>query len=108
MVAVVTIHWISSRSTCGESSDDPHPQFVIGRELRRGLTVDEANTAMPLNSVDRMDREALSLRHFEEMSRAETARSFRWKRPPPRNAYIRLLKRLNKYQASMPGGFDSV
>ena len=51
------------------------PQFVIGRELRRGLTVDEANTAMPLNSVDRMDREALSLRHFEEMSRAETAQS---------------------------------
>jgi RNA polymerase sigma-70 factor (ECF subfamily) len=60
-----------------------------------------------LNSLDPMDREVLSLRHFEEMSLAETARSLEIGEAAAAKRYVRALRRLKAILASMPGGFGS-
>jgi len=60
-----------------------------------------------LNSLDPMDREVLSLRHFEEMSLAETARSLEIEEAAAAKRYVRALKRLKAILASMPGGSES-
>jgi hypothetical protein len=47
-----------------------------------------------LNTLDPMDREVLSLRHFEEMSLAETALSLGIEESAAAKRYVRALKRL--------------
>ena len=61
-----------------------------------------------LNTLDPMDREVLSLRHFEEMSLAETALSLGVEESAAAKRYIRALKRLKAILAAMPGGLDDV
>jgi RNA polymerase sigma-70 factor (ECF subfamily) len=61
-----------------------------------------------LNTLDAVDREVLSLRHFEELSLAETALSLGIEEPAAAKRYIRALKRLKATLASMPGGLDGV
>jgi len=61
-----------------------------------------------LNTLEPMDREVLSLRHFEEMSLAETALSLGIEESAAAKRYIRALKRLKATLANMPGGLDSV
>src|SRR5262245_34534473 len=61
-----------------------------------------------LNTLDAMDREVLSLRHFEEMTLAETALSLGIEESAAAKRYIRALKRLKAILANMPGGLDSV
>ena len=61
-----------------------------------------------LNTLDAVDREVLSLRHFEELSLAETALSLGIAEAAAAKRYIRALKRLKAKLASMPGGLDSV
>jgi RNA polymerase sigma-70 factor (ECF subfamily) len=60
-----------------------------------------------LNTLDGMDREVLSLRHFEELSLAETALSLGIEESAAAKRYIRALKRLKAALARMPGGLDS-
>jgi RNA polymerase sigma-70 factor, ECF subfamily len=60
-----------------------------------------------LNTLDAMDREVLSLRHFEELSLAETALSLGIEESATAKRYIRALKRLKATLANMPGGLDS-
>jgi RNA polymerase sigma-70 factor (ECF subfamily) len=61
-----------------------------------------------LNTLDAMDREVLSLRHFEELSLAETALSLGIEESAAAKRYIRALKRLKATLSSMPGGLDGV
>jgi RNA polymerase sigma-70 factor (ECF subfamily) len=61
-----------------------------------------------LNTLDPMDREVLSLRHFEEMTLAETALSLQIEESAAAKRYIRALKRLKVILASMPGGLEDV
>jgi RNA polymerase sigma-70 factor, ECF subfamily len=61
-----------------------------------------------LNTLDPMDREVLSLRHFEEMTLAETALSLQIEESAAAKRYIRALKRLKAILASMPGGLEDV
>jgi RNA polymerase sigma-70 factor (ECF subfamily) len=61
-----------------------------------------------LNTLDPMDREVLSLRHFEEMTLTETALSLGIEESAAAKRYIRALKRLKAILATMPGGIDSV
>ena len=61
-----------------------------------------------LNSLDAMDREVLSLRHFEELSLAETARTLGIQESAAAKRYIRALKRLKVALAGMLGGLDDV
>ena len=61
-----------------------------------------------LNTLDPMDREVLSLRHFEEMSLVETALSLGIEQSAAAKRYVRALKRLKAVLTTMPGGLESV
>jgi RNA polymerase sigma-70 factor, ECF subfamily len=61
-----------------------------------------------LNTLDSIDPEVLSLRHFKELSLAETAMSLGIEESAAAKRYIRTLKRLKATLASMPGGLESV
>jgi RNA polymerase sigma-70 factor, ECF subfamily len=60
-----------------------------------------------INSMDPIDREVLTLRHFEELSNGETAQVLGIKKAAASNRYIRALKRLKEILSSLPGLFDN-
>jgi RNA polymerase sigma-70 factor (ECF subfamily) len=59
-----------------------------------------------LNSMDALDREVLTLRHFEELTNNETAQVLGIQKAAASNRYIRALKRLKEILSSVPGLFD--
>jgi RNA polymerase sigma-70 factor (ECF subfamily) len=59
-----------------------------------------------LNTMDPLDREILTLRHFEELSNNETAAVLGIQKAAASNRYIRALKRLKDVLTSMPGFFE--
>jgi RNA polymerase sigma-70 factor (ECF subfamily) len=76
-------------------------QEVMRAELK--LRVEEA-----LNSMNPQDREVLILRHFEELSNAETAQVLGIKPSAAVNRYVRALKRLKDVFEGMPGGIEGI
>ena len=56
-----------------------------------------------LNGMDPIDREVLTLRHFEELSNAEAAQVLGLTKTAASNRYIRALKRLREILAGIPG-----
>jgi len=69
----------------------------------RMLRIQEA-----LNTLDPLDREVLTLRHFEQLTRAETAQVLGIAEAAAAKRYIRALKRLKDVLADLPGGLDSI
>ncbi len=69
----------------------------------RVLRVQEA-----LNALDPLDREVVALRHFEALSRAETALVLGINEEAGAKRYIRALKRLKAILATMPGGMEGI
>jgi RNA polymerase sigma-70 factor (ECF subfamily) len=61
-----------------------------------------------LNSMDPNDREVLILRHFEEMSNAETAQVLGIKPSAAVNRHVRALRRLKHVLQNMPGGIEGI
>jgi RNA polymerase sigma-70 factor (ECF subfamily) len=59
-----------------------------------------------LNSMDPVDREILTLRHFEELGNGETAQGLGISKSVASSRYIRAVMRLKKELASMPGFFE--
>jgi RNA polymerase sigma-70 factor (ECF subfamily) len=59
-----------------------------------------------LNALDPLDREILSLRHFEELTAAEAALVLDIKEDAAAKRYVRALKRLRQILAAMPGGSE--
>jgi RNA polymerase sigma-70 factor (ECF subfamily) len=59
-----------------------------------------------LNGMDPIDREVLALRHFEELSNAETAEVLGIARSAASSRHVRALRRLRQVLESMPGFFD--
>jgi RNA polymerase sigma-70 factor (ECF subfamily) len=55
-----------------------------------------------LNSMDDLDREVLTLRHFEMLSNAETAAVLGIKKSAASNRYVRALERLKALLCSLP------
>jgi RNA polymerase sigma-70 factor, ECF subfamily len=76
-------------------------QAAMRVELK--LRVQEA-----LNSMAPHDREVLILRHFEELSNAETAQVLGIKPSAAVNRYVRALKRLKDVFQGMPGGIEGI
>jgi RNA polymerase sigma-70 factor (ECF subfamily) len=70
---------------------------AVRAELK--LRVQEA-----LNSMDPIDREVLSLRHFEQLSNAEAARVLGLSDTAACNRYVRALERLRGILTALPGG----
>jgi RNA polymerase sigma-70 factor (ECF subfamily) len=69
----------------------------------RILQVQEA-----LNTLSPLDREVLALRHFEQLTRTETAQVLGIEEAAAAKRYIRALKRLKGLLAHLPGGLDSI
>jgi RNA polymerase sigma-70 factor (ECF subfamily) len=61
-----------------------------------------------LNTLDPIDREVLALRHFEELTRAETAQVLGIDEAAAAKRLVRALKRLRKLLADMPGGLEGL
>jgi RNA polymerase sigma-70 factor (ECF subfamily) len=61
-----------------------------------------------LNGMDAIDREVLTLRHFEQLSNAETALVLGIKEPAACNRYVRALDRLRGILSGMPGGLGGL
>ena len=59
-----------------------------------------------INGMDPLDREILALRHFEELSNAETAEVLEIKATTASTRHIRALKRLRESLLNTPGFFD--
>jgi RNA polymerase sigma-70 factor, ECF subfamily len=59
-----------------------------------------------LNNMDPLDREVLTLRHFEMLSNEEAAVVLGVKKSAASNRYIRALKRLKDILAGLPGFSD--
>jgi RNA polymerase sigma-70 factor (ECF subfamily) len=74
-------------------------QAAIRAELQTRLQV-------VLNGMEPLDREVLALRHFEELSNAETAAVLGIQKAAASNRYIRALKRLKDLLDALPGGFE--
>ena len=59
-----------------------------------------------LNGMDPIDREVLALRHFEELTNAETAEVLGLRKSAASNRYIRALQRLRDILDSLPEGLE--
>ena len=59
-----------------------------------------------VNALDPIDREVVALRHFEHLTRAETAELLGMTEEAGAKRYIRALKKLKKLLAEMPGGLE--
>jgi RNA polymerase sigma-70 factor (ECF subfamily) len=60
-----------------------------------------------LNELDPIDREILTLRHFEEMTNNETATVLGLQKAAASNRYVRALKRLKSVLNAIPGFLDA-
>jgi RNA polymerase sigma-70 factor (ECF subfamily) len=59
-----------------------------------------------INSLEPLDREVVALRHFEQLSRSETAVVLGITEEAGAKRYIRALKKLKTILAAMPGGLE--
>jgi RNA polymerase sigma-70 factor (ECF subfamily) len=57
-----------------------------------------------LNRMDELDREVLVLRHYEQMSNADTAATLGLSGKAASKRYTRALERLEEILATLPGG----
>ena len=71
----------------------------------RGELLDAVETA--LDGLEPIDREVLSLRHFEELSNTETAEILGIEKAAASKRYVRALERLKGALATVPGMFES-
>jgi RNA polymerase sigma-70 factor (ECF subfamily) len=60
-----------------------------------------------LNSMETVDREILTLRHFEELGNTETAQVLGISKAAASSRYIRAVMRLKKELAAIPGFIDT-
>ena len=60
-----------------------------------------------LNVLEPIDREVLTLRHFEELSNSETAEVLGLSKTAASNRYVRALARLRTILSGIPGFFDN-
>ncbi len=61
-----------------------------------------------VNALDPIDREIVALRHFEQLTRAETALVLGITEEAGAKRYVRALKKLKTILAAMPGGLEGL
>jgi len=103
-----------------EVSLDPNPishadSLCLARELVARLdspsaTVRQAEVLQQveaaLEALEPLDREILTLRHFEELSNNEVAEILGLQKAAASNRYVRALQRLRESLGAIPGFFD--
>jgi RNA polymerase sigma-70 factor (ECF subfamily) len=71
----------------------------VAMRLERKARIQEA-----IDAMEPLDREVLILRHFEELTNSETARTLDIQEPAASKRYVRALRRLKDVLRAMPGG----
>jgi RNA polymerase sigma-70 factor (ECF subfamily) len=97
------------RGAMPEASSVALASKLLGRECRPSEAAVRVELQMrvqdALNHMDPLDREALSLRHFERLSAAEAARVMGISEAAAGKRYLRALTRLKEILTRMPGSF---
>jgi RNA polymerase sigma-70 factor (ECF subfamily) len=85
---------------------------LLGREMppSADLLQDELRGRLQeaLDRLEALDREVLTLRHFEQLSNAETAQVLGLQESAASKRYVRALQRLKDILQDMPGGLGEV
>jgi RNA polymerase sigma-70 factor (ECF subfamily) len=96
------------RGTLPEATSAALAARLMGHETRPSEAAVRAEVKVrlqeALNSMDPIDREVLALRHFEQLSPAETARVLGIKEKAGGMRYVRALRRLKEILSGLPGG----
>jgi RNA polymerase sigma-70 factor (ECF subfamily) len=96
------------RGTTPETSSAALAAQLMGRDSRPSEAAMRAELKLrlqeALNRMDPLDREALALRHFEQLSNAEAAQVMGIKEAAAGKRYIRALERLREILVNIPGG----
>jgi RNA polymerase sigma-70 factor (ECF subfamily) len=79
---------------------EPSPSHAA-REAEQYRWLQEA-----LDRMDPLDREVIALRHFEQLTNAETAQVLDLEVSAASKRYVRALQRLKEILAAMPGGLS--
>ncbi len=96
------------RGTLPETTSAALAAQLLGHQTRPSEAAIRAEVKLrlqeALNGMDPLDREVLALRHFEQLTPAETARVLGLKEKAAGMRYLRALKRLKEILTSLPGG----
>jgi RNA polymerase sigma-70 factor (ECF subfamily) len=96
------------RGALPEASSEALAAHLLGRLTRPSEAAIRAEAKVrlqeALNRMDPLDREVLALRHFEQLSPAETAGVLGIKEKAAGMRYLRALRRLKEILTAMPGG----
>ena len=96
------------RGTLPEASSAALAAQLVGHLTRPSEAAVRAEVKVrlqeALNHMDALDREVLALRHFEQLTPAETAQVLGIKAKAAGMRYLRALKRLKEMLTSLPGG----
>jgi RNA polymerase sigma-70 factor (ECF subfamily) len=100
------------RGALPEASSAALAAQLLGHGSRPSEAVMRAERSLrlqhALNSMEPLDREVLALRHFEQLSNAETAHVMELGESAASKRYVRALQRLREILANMPGGLEEV
>jgi RNA polymerase sigma-70 factor (ECF subfamily) len=96
------------RGTLPQTSSAALAAQLLGKESRPSEVAIRAELKVrlqeALNTMDPMDREVLALRHFEQLTGAETAQVLGIKPAAAGKRYLRALERLREILVGLPGG----
>ncbi len=96
------------RGTMPEATSAALAAQLLGKDTRpseAAMRAERKILQQALNTLDPMDREILALRHFEQLSTAETARILGIQEAAAGKRYLRAVKRLKDILLAMPGGW---
>ena len=100
------------RGSLPETSSAALAAHLLGHDTRPSEAAVRAEIKIrlqeALNSMDPLDREVLALRHFEQLSTAETAKVLGIREAAAGKRYVRALKRLKEILTSLPGGMGGL
>jgi RNA polymerase sigma-70 factor, ECF subfamily len=100
------------RGTMPEASSAALAAQLLGHATRPSEAAVRAEVKIrlteALNVMNPIDREVIALRHFEQLTPAETAHVLNIKEKAAGMRYLRALKRLKDILASLPGGLNEV
>ena len=95
------------RGALPQASSVSLAQQLLGRLTSPSQAAIRAETQLrvqeALNSMDPLDREVLTLRHFEQLTNDETAAVLGLRKSAASNRYVRALKRLKDILSALPG-----
>ncbi len=96
------------RGAMPEASSAALAARLLGKECRPSEVAVRAEMKLrlqeALNRMEPVDREVIALRHFEQLTNAETARVLGLNEGTASKRYVRALKRLKESLAGRPGG----